>query len=465
MSRWPTLAQKLQIFEQVAYAPHGSQLPVHACESKVLLIAGGERAGKSRVSAAEVLSRVPWCYHSGNIAVVAQEYDETRAECEYLIEDLTLCGWLRGTPSQPKQGKWQWESEGPTGPIQFETVSLNRSGVRELTGRGRAYDIVLMVEAGLIPYDAFIGALGRVSETRGMVILSGTLWDNYGWLADLYEAFKGPNAFDGKTFALPTWDNLAKFPGGEKDPEILRLRDTLPDDEFRRRVAAELVPSPARIYPEFRHDLHVKALSYNPELPVYLAVDPGFRPSHYAVLALQVVEEDSMEVVHQIDEIWEHDKTHHDIIDMCREREWWHGVVEAVGGHETKQHQATASCQEVWRNIVGTQDDDPDMTFTVFNSGKILDGVVRVKTFLKDPGTRKPRYYCGTNCTGTASEFQKYSRKVNNRGEVASEEPEDRNNDAMDALRNLLVKRYGLVEKTIKWGVTKRGRRHLPVRG
>ena len=470
-SRWPNIQQKLRIFEQVGYTPHGSQLPVHTSESKVLLIAGGERAGKSQVSSCEVLARSPWCYRSGNIAIVAQEYDETRSECEYLIDYFNELHWLTGKPSQPRQGKWQWEIVGPDGNIHFETVSLNRSGVRELTGRGKAYDIVLLVEAGLISYDAFLGALGRVSESRGLVILSGTLWDNFGWYADLYKSFAGPNVFDGSVFALPTWDNLAKFPGGENDGEIQRLKDTLPEDEFARRVAAKLVPSPARIYPEFRYDLHVSdEVKYNPDLPVFLAVDPGYRPSHYAVLALQVAEETiddkPMEVVYQIDEIWEHDKTHHDVISMCRDREWWTGVTEAVGGHETKQHQATKSTQEVWRNVVGTQEGDPEnFIFTVFNAGKIVDGIIRVKTFLSDPGTKRSRYYCAPRNTGTQDEFQRYKRKTNSKDEVTSEEPEDRNNDAMDALRNFLVHRYGLVESTVTYGVTKAGKRRGTSRG
>ena len=86
--RWPTLAQKKRIFSQVGYRPHELQWPVHRSKAKVLLIAGGERSGKSRSSAAEVLARTPWCYRSGRVALVAQEYDETRAECEYIISDL-----------------------------------------------------------------------------------------------------------------------------------------------------------------------------------------------------------------------------------------------------------------------------------------------------------------------------------------------------------------------------------------
>jgi len=475
-TRWPSVAQKKRIFQEVGYQPSDAQWPVHKSKAQVLLVAGGERAGKSRVVAAEVLARTPWCYRAGQVAIVAQEYDQSRSECEYLIGDFERLQWLARAPSLPRQGTWSWDVIGPKGTIGFETISLSRAGVRELTGRGKAYDVVLVCEAGLVSYDTLLGALGRVSETRGLIILSGTLWSDVGWLPDLYQAFAGPNIFNGAVFALPTWGNLAKFPGGEDDPEIKRLRDTLPTGEFSRRVAAQLVPSAGRVYPEFTYATHVKEIEYDPELPVYLAVDPGYRPSLYAVLALQIVTESvtdqdsgktvALETVRQIGEVWQHDLTHHDVIGLCRGQEWWHGVTQAIGGHETKQHQAAASTAEVWRNLVGTVENDPeDFTFTTFNAGRVLDGIVRVKTFLSDPALKVPRYYCAPGCTGTQQEFQKYSRRVSSKGEVTSEEPEDRNNDAMDALRNFLVWKYGLVERSGAFGVVKAGKRRGASRG
>jgi len=475
MGRWPTVAKKARIFEQVGYQPSEVQWQIHQSKAQVLLIAGGERSGKSRSSAAEVLARTPWCYRSGQVAIVGQEYDQSRSECEYLIGDFEKLQWLARAPSLPRQGTWSWDVIGPKGTIGFETISLSRAGVRELTGRGRAYDVVLVCEAGLVSYDTLLGALGRVSETRGLIILSGTLWSDVGWLPDLYQAFAGPNVFNGAVFALPTWGNLAVFPGGEDDPEIKRLRDTLPTSEFSRRVAAQLVPSAGRVFPEFTYATHVKEIEYDPELPVYLAVDAGYQPSKYSVLALQVRTESvplpdgttaELEVVYQVGEVWVNGETHHSVIAMCREREWWHGVTQAVGGHETAAHQAAKSTAEVWRGLVGTVDGDPkDFTFTTFNAGRVLDGIVRVKTFLSDPALKVPRYYCAPGCTGTQQEFQKYSRRVSNKGEVTSEEPEDRNNDAMDSLRNFLVWKYGLVERSGAFGVVKAGKRRGASRG
>jgi phage terminase large subunit-like protein len=95
------------VFTQVGYQPHAAQWPVHQSDAQVLLIAGGERSGKSRSGAAEVLARSPWCYRANRVALVAREYDETKAECEYLLADFEKLKWLSGQ-SLPRQGKWQW---------------------------------------------------------------------------------------------------------------------------------------------------------------------------------------------------------------------------------------------------------------------------------------------------------------------------------------------------------------------
>ncbi len=412
------------------------------------MVVGGERAGKSRWLAEEINARALWCRR---VAVAAQEYDEARAEMRYIINGLERLRLLDSS-STPRYGKWSAITR--TG-LEIETVSLH-DGPAELTARGEAYDVVALVEAGRIRYDALLAARGRVAETRGVVLLSGTLWDNFGWYADLYQSFQAPNPFEGQVFTFPSWLNRAIYPEGEQDPEIQNLKRILPDGEFARRVAAKLVPSPARVYPEFEFIAHVGIVPFDPDLPVELAVDPGYFPSKYAVLALQVWDEVfmtvggsvyTMEVVRQIDEIWENHLTHHDVVDLCRGREWWRNVTVAVGGHETKQHQAAKSAQEVWTELVGQMPGDPEQfRFEVFDAGRILDGVTRVRTFLEDPATKEPRYKCDAGCVGTQREFQAYRRREDSRGNVVSDEPVDENNDAMDALRNYLVWRFGLVE-------------------
>lgn len=460
MLTWPTYEQKRKIFDKLGYTPHPGQEPGHRSRAELLAVVGAERSGKSEFVAKEILARLPFC--TEGVAVAAQEYDESHREMKYIIDGLRALGGLESS-STPKSGKWVATMRGG---LTVETVSL-KNGTEELTTTGDPFDIVCLVEWGVIQYAALDAAFGRTSETRGLVICAGTLKDNVGWQVDVYNALEGPNVYDGERFNFPAWLNTEIFPGGRHDSEIERLENTLPSEEFDRRVAALVVASPARIYPTFSHLEHVRDVGFAVDVPVEVWIDVGYFPSHYAVLAVQIYPEAfrlpegsvvQMDVVYVIDEVWEHHLTHEEIYDLCREKWWWKEVALGVVGHEGKQHQAAASTEEVWNTLArsdgkvyrrwlsnGEMEERP-FRVEVFDAGRVMDGIIRVKTFLKDPALKVPRIVLSKTCTGTAWEFGHYHRKTNTKGEVISEEPEDRNNDAMDALRNGIVRRFGLVD-------------------
>lgn len=436
------------------------QLPAHQSTADLLAIVGAERSGKSEFVGKEIVARLPYCQES--VAIAAQEYDEAHKEMQYVIEGLDRLGALESA-NTPKSGKWYAKMrEGPV----VETVSL-KNGVDELTTTGDAFDIVALVEWGVIEYAALDAAIGRTSETRGLVLCAGTLKDNVGWQVDVYNELEAEeNVYSGACFSFPAWLNLEIYPGGRNDPEILRLERTLPGPEFGRRVAALIVPSPARVYPTFSVTTHTGGCEFDELLPVDLAVDAGYNPSHYAVAALQIVEESfelptggvvRMKVVRQIDEVWENFLTHQDVYAMCQERPWWRNVGFVLLGHEGKQHQAAASTQEVWQQLARdegkrgmidrrTREAGP-FVVEVFDAGRVLDGIARVQTFLEDPGVKVARYRCAAKCKGTIYEFGHYRKPVDSQQKVRSEEPIDADNDAMDALRNYLVYRFGLVDR------------------
>jgi hypothetical protein len=473
--QWPewndnSARDKVNLFIAMGYRPHVMQRPFHMFDGKLMVVHGGWRSGKSEGVGREISVRTPWCAPgaggAGNIAVCAQEYDETHAEMLCIAQGLKSLGMLRRF-SNPKSGKWQIKAgHGVT----IETISL-QDGPDELSGTGYPFDIVALVEWGLIREDMMTAALGRVSEVDGIVIAAGTLRDTIGWQADLFRMLEAqPNVYQGARFSFPTWVNSAIYPGGEQDEKIQHLKRTLPEAEYARVVAAEIRPSPARIYPEFSFATHVGDVKYDSRLPVELAVDAGYSPSHYAVLALQTQEEVvelpsgsmvRMEVVRQIDEVWENGLVHEEVYNLCKQREWWGAVKRIVLGHEGKQHHAAESTQEVWEALLRA--DGKRSWVEVFNAGRVLDGILRVKSFLKDPATGASRFTLAPHCTGTQHEFQAYQRKTNRKGEVRSDEPKDADNDCMDALRNWMVAKYGFVERFRP--KRKRQHRARPARG
>jgi len=449
MSRWPGWRQKKAILRAAGYEPHELQEEAHRCDARVMAVFGAERSGKSKWAGMEGLARLPW---SEEIAIAGQEYGRTLKEFGYLVEGLRVIGGL-GRVSAPARGQQQcWAKSG----CHVRTISLN-DGPEELTGTGEAFDVVILAEAGLMRYEAFHAARGRVAETRGVVLMVGTLWDNFGWYADFYRAFAGPNVYGGARFSFPAWVNRAVYPLGREDPEIEELRKSLPEDEFRRRVAAELVPSPARIFPEFNHVTHVGVYPFDEERPVTLWIDPGYYPSAYCVLAVQFYPGEWPEV-RVIDEVYEHHRVHADVIEICRGREWWDVAWDAVIDFAGRQHQAEKSAEEVWGELTGIWPRSEQVG--------ILDGITRHRTFLRDPGTGEARIGFDLRCTNGIAEYGSYKRKTDRRGNVVSDMPNELDKTtghAMNAVAYGLVDKYGYVEHRAQGG--RPGQRRLPRRG
>ncbi len=431
----PSYADKARVFKAVGYTPNPVQVPAHQSRSRLIAVFGGERAGKSRWMAMEAMGRLPWCKR---IAICGQEYANTRAEFLYMAEAAQRIGAVEGRVRMPEQRPWRFETRGGDLRCVVETISL-QDGASELTGTGRAFDLVIIAEAGLVRYDCFLAARGRVAETRGTVLLSGTMWDDWGWYADLFRLLENPaNILGGERFILPSWQNLAIYPGGQQDAEIVALRGAL-KEEAARRIDAALVPSPATIYSEFSRLTHSSKPLPLDKGPVTLWVDAGWYPSCYVVLAVQWVKyANGLMVAHVIDEVAEFHQIHHTVVQICKARPWWPQVKRLVGGHEVGQHQAQKSTAEIWQELTGINLESAP--------AGIQDGIRRVKTFLRDPASGEIRLFVDPRCTRTLEEFSKYHKVTDSKGNVVGEEPADEWNDAMDCIRNGLVQAYGWVD-------------------
>lgn len=445
----PSLETKRLIFEQINYEPYEEQMAAHSEEdARLILIAGGERAGKSRWSAAEVTAAM--MIPNNQIAVCGQDYDQSKKEVRYVIEDLQRLGAL-SYHSTPKAGRW--EARSVTGSW-LETVSLS-DGAGELTSRGESYDLVLIVEAGRVQDKGILRASrGRVAETRGRALFSGTLWDNFGWYSELYDTLAGPNLYDGVRYTLPSWKNTAIFPGGLNDPEIQHWKSTLSDEEFARFVAAKKIKPPSIIYKEFEQDIHVSwDCVFNPDAPVDISIDPGYFPSRYSILAIQSgVNSYGMDCVNIIDEVWVNNMVHQEVIQEAKDRIWWSNLYRAMGGHETLQHAATKSTKEVWLELLPR-----NVPFEVCKKYSDRERIMRVKTLLVDPQTKAPRIMIHPRCVGLAKEFREWRRKTDNKGAVISDRPIDEMEDALDCLGNYLLHTFGPVDYQRERGQVRAG--------
>lgn len=429
--RWPTLAQKLVTFQRIGYFPTPLQAPVHSSQATVTQIVGAEGAGKSQVTASEIAARVPWCKL---IYLVGQTYDNSRKEFEYLVEQLSTVGALDPRDvNQPAHGSWQLSTR--TG-CHIVTLSVER-GAASVIARGEEPDIICLCEAGVIAsYSVFLAAVRRATRARGVVILSGSLRDNFGWYASLVDELEAAgNPWKGVTFSLPAWSNTHLYPGGENDPEIRRLRAILPDDEFQRTVAAKRVPSKALIFPEMSYARHVRPCPFDPTSPVHIWIDPGYFPSAYVVLAVQFHRRE----VWLIDEIYLHHHTHQQVIAIAKKRPWWGNVRRAVIDFAGRQHHAEASAEEIWASEAGIRPQSQQVG--------ILDGISLHRLYLQGEmaadGSVSPRLFHDPACVNTLGEYKRYKRPTDRDGNPTDDLPRDEHNHAMKAIA------YGLANLAI----------------
>lgn len=414
----------------MGHDPNPSQARLHRSQATVLQLVGAEGAGKSHVAAAELTACVPW---SKLIYLVGQTYDNTHPEFNYLVENLSSLGALDANKAnQPQQGSWSLTTR--TG-CRITTLSVER-GASSIIARGEQPDVICLTEAGIInSYSVLLAAVRRATRARGRVILVGTLKDNFGWYAGLVDELSAKgNPWDGETYSLPAWTNTILYPGGRNDPEIKRLEAILPEDEFKRTVAAEKVASRALVFgKEFSWSRNARPCPFDPNLPVTIWIDPGYYPSAYAVLPVQFHGQE----VWQIDEIYLHFHTHEQVIRIAKSCEWWPNVERAVIDYAGRQHHAQASAEEIWNKLAGLR---PRSQFV-----PVLDGIDRHKTFLD--GVGGPRlFHDPDRCKATLAEYGQYKKPTDRDGNPTDDVPVDANNHAMKAIAYGLIDKFGFVE-------------------
>ena len=421
------------LWKATEYTPGPEQEIAHLDTHRVRMVAGGERGGKSRWTGAEISN---WCFYleGGLIWLVGPDYEQARQEFRYVIDDLAKMGLLdlRAGVSTPKVGGWQAYT------IHGTEIST-RSAKDFKTLAGRAPDAVAMTEAAQTSLQAYLRCRGRVAERRGPLILSGTFETSLGWYADAWTRWQSDNADDAKSFSLPSWSNLAIYPGGRDDPEIKALERTTPPDLFMERYGAIPCPPATRVMKEFNHAHHVspEAVFVRSE-PVQLWVDPGYNHP-YAVLAVQLRPGTDGQNVDHFDEVWEKGKTAKEIIEICKDKAWWFRVKAVVMDVAGKQHPGAESQSEIWKAETSLP--------IIMNKVPVVDGILRHRTYLMDdPNLGRPRLRHNPCCKGTIWEYNMYRYQQLAETRAATELPIDANNDAMKALAYGLVANFGFVD-------------------
>lgn len=466
----PRPGESIGDIEVPFYQPGPIQWKAHKATEKIIYVAGGWRAGKSKWLAAQLL---PYMFRSfSHVLIVANDYKLARAEFGYIQMWLE---WLKvpmaKPPSKPKEGSWQivtaWQAtlETMTGKDEdkIEMVNLNAAGI---------------AEAGQTDKGLMLKVLGRTMQKRGRIFISGSMVESQPWYVNAISRYQNGDEFgDNKSFSIPSFDNQAIYPLGEDDPQLQFMKRELPEDEYARKVLALPMPPTGLVFKEFDLARHVvpitmvettaedmrKAIqaAYSPfessylsqprpekdgfrikswevpeHCPVEIAVDPGYDPGKYAVLAIVRTKNEIL----VIDEVYESHMFGDQVIQICQDRPWWPRVRGGTIDVAAKQHQANMSQHEVWRKATGFT------LQTIFVP--IPDGIERYRSFLFDPKNGQPRMFIDPRCEQFIWEHSQYKYPKNREEGNLRVLPIDRHNHAIKAMTYYIVKNFKFSDST-----------------
>lgn len=420
-------------FPGCGFTPNADQLAILSSQERIKLITGGERSGKSYITAAEGYIWL-WQLGTGDILwIVGPDYEQARPEFTYLRDMLERAGLLHATAhvATPRIGPWSMYTR-PGAYI----VTKSSTDPQTLAGVPPAG--VLMVECAQHSNEAFFRLMGRVAQKRAPLLMSGTFESSLGWLPPLWRRWRAENEDGAKSFSLPSWTNTAVYPGGRNDTEIKRLESIYPPDYFMERLGGAPCPPSRLVFREFDPDKHVRlSAGFDPTKKVQLWIDPGYA-HHYAILAVQVYSDPQRVVI--FDEIAEKGKLARELIDSAKARPWWKNVSVLIMDKASKQHLGSESQAEMWIQATGKR--------AVMGLVPIQDGILRHKTFLMvDPMTEQPKLIIHPRCKHLIWEYANYMYAKDAEERPTSEVPQAIHDDCLKAVAYGLVANFGLVER------------------
>lgn len=435
-----------KIVEKLGITLNSEQREIIYCDSREIIVGGGERGGKSFVSALFLVTR----FWQGDLFwIAAKDYARCEPEFTYVADFLQkLQAVLPDDIHTPRNGQWWMALKKGTGPDANKSTIIKTWSLDDWRKvGGEAPDGIIAAEAAQDARHEYTRLSDRTMEKRGWLFASGTFESSLGWYPELFKQYQLPNQA-GVSFSLPTWSNLVIYPGGENNPEIIRKKENSPSlEHFMERFGGVPCPPSGIVFPEARNHTHVAGLEIVQDTQIGLAIDPGYAGA-YAVEAVQI----SNDTIRVFDEVYVQGATTEEVIAICEHKwaSWWkpdYGVVDIAA----KQHQAMPAVIEVWQKKAGLR----------LRSNRVLEaeGRDRLHGFLRiNPIDNRPRMLIDPKCLGLLSELglapnpftheaAPYRWKEDRAGNIIGTAPDDKNNHAIKALTYLIIDKFGHIDR------------------
>lgn len=463
---------KEEFFKQLKYIELPTIHKMHISRAVHRILVGGNRAGKTYALAMECIAYLLWLGTSGWYASANYQMAEefARKLQEILINRLGMERVLRNDNLQP----WQFTYSLKTHVLNMGTGSTLELKSCEAPNSMHAVplDYIILDEAALVPYILYDTRLvPRLVDNGGWILSAGTFesFEPTGeWFEEFYDVGQQKNDLSIESWMHPTADNFHEYiaKGGETSQELADIYSTnwskiekdnkgiswplekgqqvliynidlewlneekkrIDPDIYAARYEAARATSPFIVFPTWESKKFIQddKAEFDPELPVYLCVDPG---GTYAVLAVQLKQrEDNTNTLTKgydlclIDELYyQTTVTTAEVFEACSSREWWPNL-------NRKDHawwpvmqgaiDATANEQyRVWLHL-GREDKRIKSLNLSSRKGDINAGIETLQHFL-DTGS----IWVHSRCRYFAMEMRKYQHQSPGFSRVGTEDP------------------------------------------
>jgi hypothetical protein len=326
------------MWDRCVYRPHLAQAAVHMDPARNKVVSGGRRFGKSEIGAGEldvevlntklVLKALEELGKRREFWIVGPNYTDSEKEFRKHYDAIKRAGIPMDKP-----GTYY---DAHSGDMQMSLFAgkylvLGKSAAHPERLVGEGLNGVVMAEAAKMKESVWSKSIRpTLADYRGWSIHTSTP-EGKNWFYENWQSGQDPTNNDWSSWRLPSWMNPYVYPAGATDSKIATLRAALEErprgfnfnafvkrlkldpeiasmvrdlDEitFNQEIGADFSEFVGRVFKDFDEEVHVSDLHYNPDWPLFAAVDYGFR-NPFVWLLLQIDVWDNVYVIAEMYEV------------------------------------------------------------------------------------------------------------------------------------------------------------------
>jgi phage terminase large subunit-like protein len=423
-----------------SYQPHEKQKEFHESESMVTQYIGGNRSGKTTGGVCEDIwyakgehpfKRIPEAPNAIRVCTV----DFNVGLRQILLPELSR--WC--PPSLLRNGSWEdsFQKDPPELHLSNKSFIEFKSYEQDLVKfAGTSRDLIHHDEEP--PEDIWNENMMRIIDCKGRMTMTMTPVEGMTWTYDkIYLKGKPDDGGSGDPNYLVIEADMLDNPHiGEVEAQM--ALSGLNKDERDAREHGRYVMIGGLIYPQFNQNIHVvDSYDVPSNWNIYASMDHGL--SNPTAWLWHTVDPEGRIITfmeHYKNEmtIDEHATMYHKINTIMGRMPEYN-----VGDPSIKNRNAismTSVQQEYIKNGV----------FIILGNNDVMAGINRVRTYMKAGRDGKPMWLVTRNCEKLIWEMSRYRKKKYSSSKVAAEhnapeEPIDKDNHALDALRYFMMSR------------------------